>query len=79
VARPHPPLKDHWLDIAVTLAQYGNLDRSALRFLVCLSNKEMKTHSKLMKMRGLIEIKNGLFWLTDFGHERLAQTREAML
>lgn len=74
---PHPPLRGPWLDIVTALANFGPQPRTTLRLGLGLSNKQFKIYSKLMKMRNLIDIKDGLVWITNEGETRLAQTQEA--
>lgn len=74
MSSPHPPLTGIWLDIARALYQCGPTPRLTLRLGLCLTNKQLKTHSKLMKLRNLIDAKDGVLWITAHGEHRLEQT-----
>lgn len=72
---PHPPLHGTWLSIVEALWRYGPSHRTFIRRQCNLTNRGWKLHSRLMKMRGLINIHaDGVAWLTDLGHRRYAQT-----
>lgn len=71
---PHPPLTGPWLDIGAILLMNGPTPRVPLRHAVSLSNKGFKTHSKLMKLRGLIDVKGGVVSITPLGAMRVNQT-----
>lgn len=74
MASQHPFLKDIWLDIAKHLYTYGPTERGALRYELSLSNRQLKLHSKLMKMRNLLFISGGTFCLTVEGAARVQHT-----
>lgn len=75
---PHPPLTGKWLAIALELHAEGQLDKASLRASANLSNKQLKLHTKLMKMRDIIDVKEGRVWLTANGLDRLRQTFGAL-
>lgn len=75
MSSPHPPLKDEWLEIGCYLYHRGPTHRIALRKAIGMSCKQYKLHSKLMKMRGIIDIHSGgIVFLTGLGELRVEQT-----